>query len=229
MEPSAGEGAMEEDAFDVLERLPVTKMEDEEWPLFPLHTPPPAGPDIPGADALHKSVPRWAPGWQLQWHGSSIYGIANAMAFGEVLPSEGHIPRGRLAVPCAMEQHMRCQGLRQRGTAGSQRWFCSYLLVAIPGSSALPLATWQVVDRSGLSKAAKKRTPGHILDVADDRLDRHKSRAGLHEQREKDWTNSAHDLADQISSSRAYVMGLMVGLMSAGGPDSNDDRHVRIL
>ena len=29
---------MEEDAIDVLERLPVTKIEDEEWRLFPLHT-----------------------------------------------------------------------------------------------------------------------------------------------------------------------------------------------
>ena len=141
----------------------------------------------------------------MEWHGSSIYGIANALAFGEVLPSEvdgdghgtacGRIPRGRLAVPCAMEPRTPFQGL--------------------PGASpsALPLATWQAVDRSRMSKSEKKRTPGFILDIEDDHLSRRKMRAGLGEQQEKDWTNSPHDTADQYSSSRGYVMGLMVGLM----------------
>eukprot|EP00438_Fugacium_kawagutii_P007518 Skav231099 [mRNA] locus=scaffold2525:282125:282532:- [translate_table: standard] len=92
------------------------------------------------------------------------------------------------------------------------------LLVAVPGQApeALPLATWSAVDRTGMGKAEKKRSPAFALDVQDDRLDKRKMRqgeSGTGAVRERDWTTSAEDTADQFTSSRGYVMALGVGLM----------------
>ena len=59
-------------------RYTVSIAGEEEWRLSP-------------GRALQVQTPAQkclAPGWQVQWHGSSIYGIADALAFDEVLPSE---------------------------------------------------------------------------------------------------------------------------------------------
>ena len=92
------------------------------------------------------------------------------------------------------------------------------VLVAVPGEAAeraLPMATWVAVDRSGMSQAQRKRTSAYALDVDDRRLDKlaMRQKDGGRE-REVDWTTSAETTTDQYTSSRGYVMGLAIGLLT---------------
>ena len=208
---------------------PQDSPQEEKWRLYSLHTCPPVGEAIAGQfPRLHKSCSRWGPGWQLHWHGSNIYGVASALAFGEVLPSElagrAHgtaCGRGaytsrtfKRAVRYGTTHYFPAEGLQKPHPYVAKM----VLLVAVPGQApeALPLATWSAVDRTGMGKAEKKRSRAFALDVQDDRLDKRKMRqgeSGTGAVRERDWTTSAEDTADQFTSSRGYVMALGVGLM----------------
>ena len=65
-----------------LPQKPPADSEEESWRYYPLHQTPPnlydVGPQI---------TPQWGPGWQLQYHGTSVYGASQAMCCGEVHPS----------------------------------------------------------------------------------------------------------------------------------------------
>ena len=93
-----------------------------------------------------------------------------------------------------------------------------FLLVAIPGAAAeaLPEAEWQQVDRTRLSKRAKKEKSAFQLTEDDARLKRVAMRLGEDGQgtvRERDWTTQAPGYS-QATSSRAYVLGAVVGVLS---------------
>ena len=206
----------------VLPEAPPQKRGDEEWRFYPTHYAPPVAAE--DGSCVHKSVPRWGKGWQLQWHGTSVYGAINSLAMGELLPSE---PEGKGHATACGRGVYTSRSFSRAARYGISHYFpqdsmphgyvCKMLLLTgVPGEApeALPLAEWVAVHRSGLSASAKKRTAAWALNVEDKRLDRKAMREMNNGQaREQDWTSSAHESADQYTSSRGYVLGLAVGLM----------------
>ena len=74
--------------------LPPVDAEVEEWQYYPMPWAPPTL-----AEGMHKTVPRWGPGWQLHYHGSNVYGVSSCLALGTVLASE----KQETAQPAAAE------------------------------------------------------------------------------------------------------------------------------
>ena len=70
-----------------LPELPADTPEAQ-WKFYPLNVAPPVPGHLAEAAGLHKTVPRWSEGWELEWHGTSLYGISSCLAIGEVMPSE---------------------------------------------------------------------------------------------------------------------------------------------
>lgn len=104
---------------------------------------------------------------------------------------------------------LTCHGLQVR------------LVPFFPGSAAeaFPEAERQQLDRSHLSKHQKRKAPGWKLAQDDARLDRRAMRLGPDGQgavQEQDWATQAPEYA-QATSSRAYVMGVLVGVLSPEG------------
>ena len=182
----------------------------EEWRFYPLDVAPPGT-----RGRRHKSVPDWAAGWQLHFHGDHIYHVSCYMACGEVLPEESDDPSrpwGRGVRTTRDFNRAVCEATTHYFPVDpwtSHRWFVRMcLLVAIPGASGsvLPQAVWAVHPDG---------TP-HDIDADDARLHKHvmrTSQGGRH--RERDWTTCGEAL-DGVTwtSSRGYVLGLCVGVMS---------------
>ena len=155
--------------------------------------------------SAHKSVPSWSAGWQLEFHGTSLYGVSSALAVGEILPSESDNSAngtacGRGAYTSQSHaiaaRYGICHYFGEWNQPGHSHLVKMFLLVAIPGAAAeaLPEAEWQQVDRTHLSKRGKKRKSAFQLTEDDARLKRVAMRLGEDGQgtvRERDWTTQA--------------------------------------
>lgn len=203
--------------------LPSCRPGEEEWRFFPLQVPPPVSEGLAEKLKLHKSVPRWSSGWVLEWHGSSLYGVSSALSIGEVLASEVNSRKG-FGTACGRGAYAS----RSHAVAtkyATTHFFGDYrkpehnfvvkavVLCAIPGSTpeALPEAMWTHVP-----KDKRKHGRAFELDVQDDRLDKSKMRlVDSGTSREKDWTCQNPAEYFQTTSSRAYTIGLAIGVMEA--------------
>ena len=200
-------GALLNNKLQLPQRPPLDST-SEMWRFYPLHHAPP-NPEGVG----HKSVPRWGPGWQLQWHGTSVYGASQALCIGELFPSEADMACGRGVYTTKTFAHAVKYGLPHHFPGdpreSTHNWVSRMvLLVGIPhetgaASNTLPVAEWARGNR------------GYQLSVEDPRLDRLAMRCGNRgSRRELDWSTNAVGY-DQWTSSRGYVFGVGVGLMTS--------------
>ena len=197
----------------------------EEWRFYPTAVAPPVPESVAATISAHKSVPRWSAGWQLEFHGTSLYGVSSALAVGEILPSESDNSANGTACgrgAYTSQSHAMaarygiCHYFGEWNQPSHSHLVKMFLLVAIPGAAAeaLPEAEWQQVDRTHLSKRGKKSA--FQLTEDDARLKRVAMRLGEDGQgtvRERDWTTQAPGYS-QATSSRAYVLGAVVGVLS---------------
>ena len=171
-----------------LPELPADTPEAQ-WKFYPLNVAPPVPGHLAEAAGLHKTVPRWSEGWELEWHGTSLYGISSCLAIGEVMPSEAdNVHNGTACgrVAYTTQSHaVACKYAINHyfgdWESPSHKYVAKMLLlVAIPAKAteALPQAHWEQVDRSQLSKGQRKRTPGWRLSEEDSRLNRREMRLG---------------------------------------------------
>lgn len=161
----------------------------------------------------------------MEFHGSSLYGVSSAITIGEVFPSEPDTAAHRSAcgrgvystASLKMAARYAITHYFHNPVAPVHPWVVKMvLLIGIPSAGGdLPVAAWEQVDRSHLSKSEKKRTPAFELTVADDRLHKRQMRGKQDgREREMDWTTEALDYS-QSTSSRGYPLGVCVGVMKA--------------
>ena len=197
-----------------LPERPPADSEEEMWRYYPLHHAPPNNHGVG-----HKSTPCWGPGWQLQYHGTDVYGASHAMCCGELFPSEKETPGSGTACGRGVYTTETFKTAVRYGTVhhfpgdpreqGAHRWVNRFvLLVAIPvhaEGNVLPVATWT---QDGHGKYRCTPEDERVNKVAM-RTQGNKVRA-----REMDWSTEVVGY-DQWTSSRGYVMGLCAGLMTS--------------